>query len=97
MFHDLRPTFATTALQNDVDVKKVFPFWDTTTPGSPFAPTPTPPARSRTKPPKPWGVSWRRCGKNSQKESEQRTGWEAELPCRCAAFFHPYPKGMSWQ
>ena len=23
MFHDLRPTFATTALQNDVDVKKV--------------------------------------------------------------------------
>lgn len=22
MFHDLRPTFATTALQNDVDVKR---------------------------------------------------------------------------
>ena len=24
MFHDLRPTFATTALQNDVDVKRFF-------------------------------------------------------------------------
>ena len=60
MFHDLRPTFATTALQNDVDVKKVFPFWDTTTPGLPCAPTPTPPGRNRTRPPRPWAVSWSR-------------------------------------
>ena len=51
--------------------------------------TPTPPARNRMKPPRPWATSWRRCGKDSQKQTAQRTGWEAELPCRCAAFFRP--------
>lgn len=57
MFHDLRPTFATTALQNDVDVKKVFPFWDTTTPGLPCAPAPIPRGKNRVKWPIPLSLA----------------------------------------
>ena len=59
-FHDLRHTFATLALQNGVDVKPSAVCWATTMPDSHSAPTPTPPARSRTKPPRPWVASWRR-------------------------------------
>ena len=57
MFHDLRPTFATTALQNGVDVKTVFPFWDTTTPGLPCAPAPIPRGKNRAKWPIPLSLA----------------------------------------
>ena len=57
MFHDLRPTFATTALQNGVDVKTVFPFWDTTTPGLPCAPAPIPRGKNRVKWPIPLSLA----------------------------------------
>lgn len=96
-FYDLRHTFATLALQNGVESRLSPPCWATTTPGSPSAPTPTPPARSKTRRPRPWATSWRRYGKTHLQKAAQRTGWEAELPRRCAAFFRPYPKGMSWQ
>lgn len=59
-FHDLRHTFATLALQNGVDVKQCLRCWATTMRVSLSAPTPTLPARSRTKPPRPWADSWRR-------------------------------------
>lgn len=36
------------------------PCWATMMPVSHSAPTPTPPARSRTKPPRPWAASWHR-------------------------------------
>ena len=57
MFHDLRPTFATTALQNGVDVKTVFPFWDTTTPGLHCAPAPIPRGKNRVKWPIPLSLA----------------------------------------
>ena len=37
--------------------------------------------------PRPWATSWRRYDKTHHLKAAQRTGWEAELPCRCAAFF----------
>lgn len=59
-FHDLRHTFATLALQNGVDVKTVSSMLGTTMRVSPCAPTPTPLAKNRMKPPRPWAASWRR-------------------------------------
>lgn len=91
-FHDLRPPFATLALQNGVDIKTVSAMLGHYDAGF----TPRTYARNRTKPPRPWATSWRRSDKRTHK-AEQRTGWEAELPRRCAVFFYPCPKGMSWQ
>lgn len=49
------------------------PCWDTTTLALPCAPTPTPPGRSRTRPPRPWAASW---GKSYKGERQQKTGRE---------------------
>ena len=45
------------------------------------APTPTPPARSRTKPHKPWVASWHR---SCEQKEDKNTGEETELPLRCS-------------
>ena len=63
-FHDLRHTFATTALQNGC--------WATSTPASPCGPTPTPHVRSRTRRPPPWAASWSRSDKDRKKNTPDR-------------------------
>ena len=45
----------------------------TTMPGSPCAPTPTPPGRSKMRQPRPWATSW---GKSYKRERQQKTGRE---------------------
>ena len=45
------------------------------TPDSHSAPTPTPPARSRTKPPRPWAASWR---KSCEQKKRKNTGEKAK-------------------
>ena len=52
--------------------------WATTTPDSPFAPTPTPPGRSRTKQRKPWETSWSR---SCEHKRAKNTGQEGETSC----------------
>ena len=58
------------------------PCWNTTALGSPCGLTPTPPARNRTKLPRPWATSWRRYGKETiESKTAHRTG--TSLPVRC--------------
>ena len=52
--------------------------WATTTPDSLFAPTPTPPGRSKTKQRKPWATSWSR---SCEHKRAKNTGPEVGTSC----------------
>ena len=71
-FHDLRHTFATTALQNGIDVKTVSSMLGHFDAGSPCGPTPTPPGKNRTRLPKPWVTLWNRSCKDRKKNTPDR-------------------------
>ncbi len=86
-FHDLRHTFATLALQNGVESRLSPPCWATTTPGSPSAPTPTPPARSKTRRPRPWATSWRRYGKTHLRKQHSAPVGKPNFPVGALRFF----------
>ena len=72
-FHDLRHTFATVALQSGVDVKTVSAMLGHYDADLRCAPTPTPTGGCRRRPPKRWGISWRRCCNTEQQKGPERT------------------------
>ena len=70
-FHDLRHTFATTALQNGVDVKTVSSMLGHFDAGFTLR-TYTNAARSRTRRLPPWATSWSRSDKYRKKNTPDR-------------------------
>lgn len=84
-FHDLRHSFAITALQNGVDVKQCSPCWATMMPSLPFAPTPTPHSRSRMRQQSQWAASWHRSRKAQKKRTGQENRCAYILPCEPSA------------
>ena len=71
-FHDLRHTFATTALQNGVDVKTVSSMLGHFDAGFTLRTYTHATGRSRTRRPPPWAASWSRSDKDRKKNAPDR-------------------------